>query len=142
MTNFVSKWIVVLYIRYLKKSNSSTISLCFLYSRRAEEPAIFLATPAPAPHFFSKRLRLRLLFFFSNWLRLPSPGAQVLHCNASLYVCMYMCIRVCSCNCINNLFNCFHSLCSWRYAHGMARLAWRPGMQKFFKVLHHHEDQG
>ena len=44
---------------YLKKNNWSTISLCFLSSRRSEEPANFLAAPdfffqaAPAPGFFS-----------------------------------------------------------------------------------------
>jgi len=37
-------------------------------ARWAEEPANFLAAPALAltPDFFSKRLQLRLLFFFSN----------------------------------------------------------------------------
>ena len=48
----------------------STISLCFLSSCRAEEPGNFLA--APAPDFFSKRLRL-LDFFQAGRLRLPSP---------------------------------------------------------------------
>ena len=50
-----------------------------MYSRRAEEPANFLA--APAPDFFSKRLRL-VVFFKWPWLhgakntrlRLTSPG--------------------------------------------------------------------
>ena len=37
---------------YLKKSNSSTISLCFLSYRRAKELANFLAASAPAPGFF------------------------------------------------------------------------------------------
>ena len=50
-------------------SNKSTISLCFLSSSRAEEPANFLEAPvpihdfffpaAPAPVFFLKRLRLQ-----------------------------------------------------------------------------------
>ena len=35
---------------------------------RAGEPANILA--APAPYFFFKRLRLRLLVFFLEWLRL------------------------------------------------------------------------
>ena len=51
--------------------NLSTISLCFLSSRRAEEPAKFLA--APAPDFFSKRLQLRLLVFFQA---APAPRSQ------------------------------------------------------------------
>ena len=37
-------------IFYLKKSNTSTIPLCFLSYSRAEEPANFLV--APAPDFF------------------------------------------------------------------------------------------
>ena len=73
-----SKIIVFLTIKllklfYLKKSNGSTISVCFLSSRRAEEPAFFIyfyifpgiffsgsgsclffqAAPAPTPGFFS-----------------------------------------------------------------------------------------
>ena len=55
---------------FLKKS---TISLCFLSYIRAEEPANFLA--APAPDFFSKRLRLWLTvsrdrdrFFLNSYL--------------------------------------------------------------------------
>ena len=40
-----------------------------LSSRRAEVPANFLA--APAPDFFPKRLRLRLLFFFQA---APAPA--------------------------------------------------------------------
>ena len=94
-----SKIIVFLTIKtyYFTKrrvTNKSTISLCFLSSRRAEELANFLA--APAPEFFFKRLRLWLLFFFSSgsgsgscfffkWLRLqgvkstrlrPAPAPQ------------------------------------------------------------------
>ena len=41
---------------------------------RAGEPAIFLAAPAPAPDFFPKRLRLRLLVFFFE--RLGLQGAK------------------------------------------------------------------
>ena len=66
---------------YLKKSNFSTISLCFLSSRRAEEPANFLVAPAPyffpsgsgaGSRYFFKRLRLQGAK--KTRLRLPSPA--------------------------------------------------------------------
>ena len=48
------------------------ISLCFLYSRRAKEAKCLAA---PAPDFFSKRLRL-LVFFKRLRLRLRLQGAK------------------------------------------------------------------
>ena len=62
---------------YLKKSNQSAISLCFLSSRKAEPAANFLAAPAPDfflqdPGFFLKRLRLQ----GAKNTRLPSPDKK------------------------------------------------------------------
>ena len=47
----------------------------FLSPRRAEEPANFLTASAPAPDFFSKRLRLRLQGAKNTRLR-PAPDPQ------------------------------------------------------------------
>ena len=59
---------------FFPKSNKSTISLCFLSSSRAEEPANFLA--APAPGFFSKRLLLLTFFPSGSGSKEPqTPGS-------------------------------------------------------------------